>query len=92
MPITFLHTHTHTHTISISRFQNWEDFEYDHHAYGEGDARSLTSLHQQLQPFLLRRIKKDVEKSLPAKVRLKSQDRELAIIIITINVTFYTFV
>lgn len=51
-----------------SRFPKWEDFEYDHHAYGEGDARSLTSLHQQLQPFLLRRIKKDVEKSLPAKV------------------------
>jgi chromodomain-helicase-DNA-binding protein 1 len=52
----------------ISRFPKWEDFEYDHHAYGEGDTRSLTSLHQQLQPFLLRRIKKDVEKSLPAKV------------------------
>lgn len=53
---------------SHSRFPHWEDFEYDHHAYGEGDTRSLTSLHQQLQPFLLRRIKKDVEKSLPAKV------------------------
>ena len=54
--------------LCSSRFPKWEDFEYDHHAYGEGDARSLTSLHQQLQPFLLRRIKKDVEKSLPAKV------------------------
>ncbi len=48
----------------------WEEFESKHHAYGEGDTGSLSSLHQQLQPFLLRRVKKDVEKSLPAKVRL----------------------
>ena len=50
------------------RFPDWEEFEFDHHAYGEGDAKSLSSIHQQLQPYLLRRMKKDVEKSLPAKV------------------------
>ena len=59
---------TDNYSFFYSRFPNWEDFEYDHHAYGEGDTRSLSSLHLQLQPFLLRRIKKDVEKSLPAKV------------------------
>ena len=54
----------------IPRFATWEDFEYEHHAYGAGDASSLASIHQQLQPYLLRRIKKDVEKSLPAKVHV----------------------
>ena len=49
-------------------FPEWEEFEEAHRAYGEGDAHSLSSLHQELQPFLLRRMKKDVEKSLPAKV------------------------
>ena len=49
-------------------FPDWEGFEEVHRAYGEGDTHSLSSLHQQLQPFLLRRMKKDVEKSLPAKV------------------------
>ena len=38
----------------------------------------MSSLHQQLQPFLLRRVKKDVEKSLPAKVR---QERQLWLVI-----------
>ena len=50
------------------RFPDWEGFEAQHHAYGEGEPGSLSSLHLQLTPFLLRRIKKDVEKSLPAKV------------------------
>ena len=54
--------------LCLSSFGDWEDFEFDHKAYGEGDANSLSSLHQQLQPYLLRRMKKDVEKSLPAKV------------------------
>lgn len=56
------------HFIMEKRFPSWEEFEAEHKAYGEGDASSLSSLHQQLQPFLLRRVKKDVEKSLPAKV------------------------
>lgn len=50
-------------------FPHWEQFEAKHKAYGEGDASSLSSLHHQLEPYLFRRIKKDVEKSLPAKVR-----------------------
>lgn len=48
------------------RFESWEDFEKDHeNAANKGYAK----LHKQLEPFILRRVKKDVEKSLPAKVR-----------------------
>lgn len=47
------------------RFVGWEDFEKDHeHASTKGYGK----LHKQLEPFILRRVKKDVEKSLPAKV------------------------
>ncbi|VDK67509.1 unnamed protein product [Anisakis simplex] len=48
-----------------SGFESWEDFERDHH---NPDHRAIASLHRKLEPFLLRRVKKDVEKSLPAKV------------------------
>lgn len=47
------------------RFDSWEDFEDDH---GKGRDNGYHSLHKVLEPFLLRRVKKDVEKSLPAKV------------------------
>lgn len=47
------------------RFEFWEDFEDDH---GKGRENGYQSLHKVLEPFLLRRVKKDVEKSLPAKV------------------------
>lgn len=43
----------------------WEDFEDKH---GQGRDNGYQSLHKVLEPFLLRRVKKDVEKSLPAKV------------------------
>uniref|UniRef100_A0A8C0R480 Chromodomain helicase DNA binding protein 2 n=1 Tax=Canis lupus dingo TaxID=286419 RepID=A0A8C0R480_CANLU len=46
-------------------FEFWEDFEEDH---GKGRENGYQSLHKVLEPFLLRRVKKDVEKSLPAKV------------------------
>lgn len=59
--------------LGVGRFPDWEQFEAEHRVYGEGDASNLTSLHQQLQPFLLRRVKKDVEKSLPAKVRVRKE-------------------
>lgn len=49
----------------IRRFEFWEDFEEDH---GKGRENGYQSLHKVLEPFLLRRVKKDVEKSLPAKV------------------------
>lgn len=47
------------------RFHSWEDFEDEH---GKGRENGYQSLHKVLEPFLLRRVKKDVEKSLPAKV------------------------
>lgn len=47
------------------RFYSWERFEEEH---GKGRDSGYTSLHKELEPFLLRRVKKDVEKSLPAKV------------------------
>uniref|UniRef100_A0A670JBL3 Chromodomain helicase DNA binding protein 2 n=1 Tax=Podarcis muralis TaxID=64176 RepID=A0A670JBL3_PODMU len=40
-------------------------FEDDH---GKGRENGYQGLHKVLEPFLLRRVKKDVEKSLPAKV------------------------
>uniref|UniRef100_A0A8V5GXV2 DNA helicase n=1 Tax=Melopsittacus undulatus TaxID=13146 RepID=A0A8V5GXV2_MELUD len=46
-------------------FSSWEDFEEEH---GKGREFGYASLHKELEPFLLRRVKKDVEKSLPAKV------------------------
>ena len=33
------------------------------------DKTGFSSLHKQLEPYLIRRVKKDVEKSLPAKVQ-----------------------
>ncbi|KPM06229.1 chromodomain-helicase-DNA-binding protein 1-like protein [Sarcoptes scabiei] len=53
------------HFIMPNRFESWESFEYEHQdSYQKG----FSKLHSQLQQFLLRRVKKDVEKSLPAKV------------------------
>ncbi|KAJ8775672.1 hypothetical protein J1605_016220 [Eschrichtius robustus] len=51
--------------FSIYQFSSWEDFEEEH---GKGREYGYASLHKELEPFLLRRVKKDVEKSLPAKV------------------------
>uniref|UniRef100_A0A8C3T037 DNA helicase n=1 Tax=Chelydra serpentina TaxID=8475 RepID=A0A8C3T037_CHESE len=53
------------HFIMPEKFEFWEDFEDDH---GKGRENGYQSLHKVLEPFLLRRVKKDVEKSLPAKV------------------------
>uniref|UniRef100_A0A8C7RW91 Chromodomain helicase DNA binding protein 2 n=1 Tax=Oncorhynchus mykiss TaxID=8022 RepID=A0A8C7RW91_ONCMY len=53
------------HFLMPDKFENWEDFESDH---GKGTDNGYQSLHKVLEPFLLRRVKKDVEKSLPAKV------------------------
>ncbi|XP_019753581.1 chromodomain-helicase-DNA-binding protein 1 isoform X2 [Dendroctonus ponderosae] len=53
------------HFIMPNKFVTWEEFEKDHeHASTKG----YSKLHKQLEPFILRRVKKDVEKSLPAKV------------------------
>ncbi|XP_067119444.1 chromodomain-helicase-DNA-binding protein 1 isoform X4 [Centruroides vittatus] len=53
------------HFIMPNKFGSWEDFEIEHK---ETVDKGYTKLHKQLEPFLLRRVKKDVEKSLPAKV------------------------
>ena len=49
----------------VCRFESWDDFDDEH---GKGSDNGYQSLHKVLEPFLLRRVKKDVEKSLPAKV------------------------
>jgi chromodomain-helicase-DNA-binding protein 1 len=46
------------------RFDDWDEFEEKHQG---SDKTGFSKLHKELEPFLLRRVKKDVEKSLPAK-------------------------
>ncbi|CAH2254792.1 jg15380 [Pararge aegeria aegeria] len=53
------------HFIMPYKFETWEDFEKDHE---DAATKGYEKLHKQLEPFILRRQKKDVEKSLPAKV------------------------
>ncbi|XP_034471656.1 chromodomain-helicase-DNA-binding protein 1 isoform X3 [Drosophila innubila] len=53
------------HFIMPDKFDTWENFELQH---GNAEDKGYTRLHQQLEPYILRRVKKDVEKSLPAKV------------------------
>ena len=48
------------------RFPRWEEFETQYSMSQMKDG--YQKLHRELEPFLLRRIKKDVEKSLPSKV------------------------
>ncbi|XP_059478871.1 chromodomain-helicase-DNA-binding protein 1 isoform X2 [Neocloeon triangulifer] len=53
------------HFIMPNKFDNWEEFEKEH---DNAANKGYSKLHKQLEPFILRRVKKDVEKSLPAKV------------------------
>ncbi|XP_065581127.1 chromodomain-helicase-DNA-binding protein 1-like isoform X2 [Artemia franciscana] len=53
------------HFIMPEKFDYWPDFEAQH---GDAQSRGYSKLHKQLEPFILRRVKKDVEKSLPSKV------------------------
>lgn len=53
------------HFIMPQRFENWENFESEH---SDSYQKGFSKLHTFLPQFLLRRAKKDVEKSLPAKV------------------------
>ena len=39
------------------------------HSTQEEKDKGFSTLHKELEPFLIRRVKKDVEKSLPAKVQ-----------------------
>jgi chromodomain-helicase-DNA-binding protein 1 len=53
------------HFIMPQKFCTWEDFERVH---GNAMEKGYAKLHKELEPYILRRVKKDVEKSLPAKV------------------------
>ncbi|XP_015190344.1 PREDICTED: chromodomain-helicase-DNA-binding protein 1 isoform X4 [Polistes dominula] len=53
------------HFIMPDKFDSWEEFEQEHDNAAQ---KGYSKLHKQLEPFILRRVKKDVEKSLPAKV------------------------
>ncbi|XP_022105891.1 chromodomain-helicase-DNA-binding protein 1-like isoform X2 [Acanthaster planci] len=53
------------HFIMPETFPHWERFEAE---FSCADKNGYANLHRELEPFLLRRVKKDVEKSLPAKV------------------------
>ncbi|XP_054159378.1 chromodomain-helicase-DNA-binding protein 1-like isoform X2 [Oppia nitens] len=53
------------HFINHEKFDSWANFEAEHK---DSDNKGYSKLHKQLELFLLRRVKKDVEKSLPAKV------------------------
>ncbi|XP_052277549.1 chromodomain-helicase-DNA-binding protein 1-like isoform X3 [Dreissena polymorpha] len=52
------------HFIMPMKFAKWSEFEEKH---SRADKTGFTQLHKQLEAFLIRRVKKDVEKSLPAK-------------------------
>lgn len=52
------------HFIMPEKFDSWEEFET---AHNESNHKGISALHKKLEPFLLRRVKKDVEKSLPPK-------------------------
>lgn len=54
------------HFIMPEKFDDLEYFESQHD--GENMKKGIPRLHRLLQPFLLRRVKKEVEKSLPSKV------------------------
>jgi SNF2 family DNA or RNA helicase len=53
--------------IMPEKFDNWEEFD-SKYSLVLSDGLRFQDLHKELQPYLLRRVKKDVEKSLPAKV------------------------
>ncbi|XP_022671471.1 chromodomain-helicase-DNA-binding protein 1-like isoform X2 [Varroa destructor] len=53
------------HFIEPEKFPHWDSFEKEHK---DTQDKGYNKLHKQLEPYLLRRVKKDVEKSLPAKV------------------------
>lgn len=51
--------------MANSSFQEYEEIDLDQDAPNQEDL--IRALHKSLQPFILRRLKKDVEKSLPGK-------------------------
>merc|ERR1719445_1484298 len=55
------------HFIMPLKFDDWEYFN-DTYGSTRAEKRGYKNLHKVLEPFILRRVKKDVEKDLPAKV------------------------
>jgi len=57
---------------SHAEFSEWFSKDIESHAQGEGnvDRHQLSRLHMILKPFMLRRVKKDVEHELGDKVAL----------------------
>lgn len=53
------------HFLAPARYAEWEEFEQEHNDLKARD--DVSRLHTELQPYLLRRVKKDVEKSMPSK-------------------------
>ncbi|XP_071486143.1 chromodomain-helicase-DNA-binding protein 1-like [Diadema antillarum] len=72
------------HFIMPDSFPTWENFEEE---FSQADKNGYASLHQELEPFLLRRVKKDVEKSLPAKV-----ERILRVEMSSLQKQYYKFI
>jgi chromodomain-helicase-DNA-binding protein 1 len=72
------------HFIMPNKFVRWEDFEAEH---ADADSKGYAKLHKELEPYLLRRVKKDVEKSLPAKV-----EQILRVEMTSIQKTFYKYI
>ena len=54
---------------NIENIETWEIFEAQ---YGTAEERAAgyVKLHSLLRPYIIRRMKKDVEKSLPPKVNI----------------------
>ncbi|GFS24820.1 chromodomain-helicase-DNA-binding protein 1, partial [Elysia marginata] len=69
------------HFIMPDVFDNWPDFEEKH---SKEEGRGFQSLHKVLEPYLIRRVKKDVEKSLPAKT-----ERILRVELSSLQKTYY---
>ena len=55
--------------LNVDGIETWESFESQ---YGTAEERAAgyVKLHSLLRPYIIRRMKKDVEKSLPPKVRI----------------------
>ncbi|KAG8189233.1 hypothetical protein JTE90_013762 [Oedothorax gibbosus] len=72
------------HFIMPLVFPSWIEFEEEHKDTAD---KGYPKLHKQLVPYLLRRVKKDVEKSLPAKV-----ERILRVEMTTIQKQYYKWI
>ncbi|VDN30788.1 unnamed protein product, partial [Gongylonema pulchrum] len=66
--------------IMPEKFDNWLEFEAEHR---DSDHKAIASLHRKLQPFLLRRVKKDVEQIL--RVDMTAQQKQFYKWILTKN-------